>query len=406
MSGEQLEVADVFRLYGAAYLDTYDHITFSEQRHVLRNIANCRTSALGGHAKKCDQCGHQEVYFNSCRDRHCPKCQAAARAEWLKARDQDLLQGVEYFHIVFTIPDRLNSVAIQNKRVIYTILFRAASETLLTIARDPKHLGAQIGFLSILHTWGQNLGLHPHIHCVVPGGGISPDGEQWISSREGFFLPVRVLSSLFQKKFLYYLAQAFHKGEFSFSGNVQNLAGEHCWKQFLSGLKKSKWVVYAKPPFGCADRVLRYLARYTHRVAITNQRLVDLDNGRVKFHWKDYANENVQRTMSLDAVEFIRRFLLHTLPSGFVRIRYYGFLSNRDRNEKLALCRELITNCKETQSSNVESADKTVSDPQEYEDIDCCPICKEGRMCLTQIIKPDPGLAWQFASRFLLRDTG
>ena len=406
MSGEQLEVADVFRLYGAAYLDIYDHITFSEQRHVLRNIVNCRTSALGGHVKKCDKCGHKEVYFNSCRDRHCPKCQAAARAEWLEARAQDLLPGVEYFHIVFTIPAGLNSVAIQNKHLIYTILFRAASETLLTIAHDPKHLGAQIGFLSVLHTWGQNLRLHPHVHCVVPGGGISPDGKQWISSRKGFFLPVRVLSSLFQKKFLYYLSQAFGKGEFSFRGNVQSLANEHNWKQFVGSLKKSKWVVYAKPPFGCTDRVLKYLARYTHRVAITNQRLIDLDNRKVKFHWKDYANENVQRTMSLDAVEFIRRFLLHTLPSGFMRIRYYGFLSNRNRKEKLALCRELITHSKELQSNNVESPDRTVSEPQEHEDIDRCPTCKEGRMRLVETIKPDPELVCQFTSRFRLQDTG
>lgn len=406
MSGEQLEVADVFRLYGAAYLDIYDHITFSEQRHVLRNIVNCRTSALGGHVKKCDKCGHQEVYFNSCRDRHCPKCQAAARAEWLEARAQDLLPGIEYFHIVFTIPAGLNSVTIQNKRLIYTILFRAASEALLTIAYDPKHLGAQIGFLSVLHTWSQSLRLHPHVHCVVPGGGISPDGKQWISNRKGFFLPVRVLSSLFQKKFLYYLAQAFDKREFSFRGNVQSLANERNWKQFVAALKKSKWVVYAKPPFGCAGQVFKYLARYTHRVAITNQRLINLDNGKVKFRWKDYANENVQRTMSLDAVEFIRRFLLHTLPSGFMRIRHYGFLSNRNRKEKLALCRELITHSKEPQSNNVESPDATVSEPQEYEDINRCPACKEGRMRSVETIKPDLDLAWQFGSCFLLQDTG
>jgi len=378
MSGEQLEVADVFRLYGAAYLDTYGHRTSNEQRQVMKNIVSCRTSALGGHVKKCDKCGHKEVYFNSCRDRHCPKCQAAARAEWLEARAQDLLPGVEYFHIVFTIPDRLNSVTIQNKRLIYTILFRAASETLLTIAYDPKHLGAQIGFLSLLHTWGQNLGLHPHVHCVVPGGGISPDGKQWISSRKDFFLPVRVLSSLFQKKFLYYLSQAFGKGEFSFRGNVQSLSNEHNWKQFVGTLKKSKWVVYAKPPFGCADRALKYLARYTHRVAITNQRLTDLDNGKVKFRWKDYANENVQRTMSLDG----------------------------NRNGKLALCREVIAQSKEPHSNNIESPDATVSVLQEYEDIDLCPACKEGRMRSVETIKPDLELAWQFASPFLRKDTG
>ena len=406
MSGGQLEVADVFRLYGAAYLDIYDHITFSEQRHVPRNIFNCRTSALGGHVKKCDKCGHQEVYFNSCRDRHCPKCQAAARAEWLEARAQDLLPGVEYFHIVFTVPDRLNSVTIQNKRLIYTILFRAASEALLTIAHDPKHLGAQIGFLCVLHTWSQRLGLHPHVHCVVPGGGISPDGKQWISSRKGFFLPVRVLSSLFQKKFLYYLSQAFSKGEFSLRGDVKRLTDAHNRKRFIGTLKKSKWVVYAKPPFDCADRVLKYLARYTHRVAITNQRLIGLENGKVKFHWKDYANGNVQRTMSLDAVEFIRRFLLHTLPSGFTRIRHYGFLSNRNRNEKLALCRELISNSQETESNNVESSDATISEPQDHEDIDLCPACKEGRMCSVETIKPNQEMAWPFASRFLRKDTG
>jgi hypothetical protein len=356
--------------------------------------------------RKCDNCGHQEVYFNSCRDRHCPKCQAAARAEWLEARDQDLLPDVEYFHIVFTIPDQLNSVAIQNKRLIYTILFRAASETLLTIAHDSKHLGAQIGFLSILHTWGQNLQLHPHIHCVVPGGGISPDGKQWISSRKGFFLPVRVLSSLFQKKFLYYLAQAFGKGEFSFYGNVQSLADEYNWKQFIAMLKKSKWVVYAKPPFGCADRVLKYLARYTHRVAITNQRLIGLDNSRVKFHWKDYANNNIHRTMSLDAVEFIRRFLLHTLPSGFTRIRYYGFLSNRNRNEKIAHCRELLAHDKEIESNNVKSSETTLSEPQEYEDRYRCPACKKGQMRSVETIEPDQNMAWQCVSSFFQEDTG
>jgi len=406
MRNEQLEVADVFRLYGATYLDLYDHSTFREQRQVLKNIVNCRTSALGGHVKKCDKCGHQEVYFNSCRDRHCPKCQAAARAEWLEARAQDLLLNIEYFHIVFTIPAGLNSVTIQNKRLIYTILFRAASETLLTLAHDPKHLGAQIGFLAVLHTWGQKLQLHPHVHCVVPGGGISPDGKRWVSTRQDFFLPVRVLSSLFQKKFLRYLAQAFGKGQFCFRGNMKSLADEYHWKRFLRGVKKDKWVVYAKPPFGCADRVLKYLARYTHRVAITNQRLIALDKGNVTFHWKDYANGNVRRTMSLGAVEFIRRFLLHTLPSGFTRIRYYGFLSNRNRNEKLALCRELITHSQESQSNPVESPDATVSVPQEHEDIDRCPACKEGRMRLVETIKPDPESAWRFASRAVLQDTG
>jgi hypothetical protein len=406
MSGRQLEVADVFRLYGAAYLDTYGHRTSNKQRQVLRNIVNCRTSALGGHVKKCDKCGHKEVYFNSCRDRHCPKCQAAARAEWLEARAQGLLPGVEYFHIVFTLPDRLNSVAIQNKRLMYAILFRASSEALLTIAHDPKHLGAQIGFLSVLHTWSQRLQLHPHVHCVVPGGGISPDGKQWISSRKDFFLPVRVLSSLFQKKFLYYLAQAFSKGELSLRGSVQHFTDAHNWKQFVGTLNKSKWVVYAKPPFGSADRVLKYLARYTHRVAITNQRLIDLENGKVKFSWKDYANGNVQRTMSLDAVEFIRRFLLHTLPSGFTRIRYYGFLSNRNRNEKLALCRELIPHSQEIDSNKVESSEATVSVSQEYENIDRCPACKEGRMRSVEAIEPDQEMAWSFASRVLRKDTG
>jgi hypothetical protein len=373
MKKPPIEVADIFRRYCKAYLEEYGRSTSPKQLKVIENIISCRTAELGGHVKKCNSCDHTEVYFNSCRDRNCPKCQGSARAEWLEARRQDLLPHVQYFHLVFTLPEKLRLVALQNKRIVYVLLFRAVAETLLTIARDPKHLGAQIGFLAILHTWGSNLHHHPHIHCVIPGGGISPDGRSWIPCRKDFFLPVRVLSSLFQKKFLHYLNKAFHtkiqKDKLSFHGKLKDLAEEYNWKQLLSSLYDGNWAVYAKPPFGSAERVLKYLARYTHRVAISNQRLVSLKDGKVTLRWKDYADGNKQKTMELDAVEFIRRYLTHVLPSGFVRIRHYGFLSNRNRTEKLDLCRRLLgggeeTPTEESKTQLQESPDG--ADPKEH----------------------------------------
>lgn len=400
----QLEVAELFRRYGSAYLVRYGHVTSEEQRWVLKNIVICRTAALGGHVKECDTCDHKEVYYNSCRDRHCPKCQAAARADWLEARVADLLDEIPYFHVVFTIADRLNALVLQNKRVLYRILFRAASETLRTIARDKKHLGGEIGFLAVLHTWSQVMLLHPHVHCIVPGGGISPEGDRWIHCQKDFFLPVRVLSSLFQKKFLFYLKEAFTKNELSLHGQLRHLREEKSWKQFLSRLYDAKWVVYAKPPFENARRVLKYLARYTHRVAISNQRLVSLEDGKVTFRWKDYANGNVQRTMTIDAVEFIRRFLLHVLPSGFMRIRHYGFLSNRTRKEKLPLCRRLLGNDETPQPPSLEEAEEVTHACADSHNSARCPACKEGQMIIVQTLEPYPKSTLQLSS-LLFHDT-
>jgi hypothetical protein len=385
------EVADVFASYGSSYQTAYG--TSAVQRQVLGDLAVCRSAALGGHKKQCEQCGHEEISYNSCRNRHCPKCQAACRAQWLEAKAADLL-NVPYFHVVFTLPSAVGPLALQNKRVVYGVLFRAVSETLSTIARDPKHLGANIGFLTVLHTWGQNLHHHPHIHCVVPGGGIALDGSHWVTCRENFFLPVRVLSRLFRQKFLAYLSEAFNNGALHFHGRLETLAERRNWCRLLAKLGSSDWVVYAKPPFGGPTQVLKYLARYTHRVAISNRRLVSLENGKVTFRWKDYTQGNRSRTMTLDAAEFIRRFLLHSLPKGFQRIRQYGFLANRVRQEKLSLCRELLSDSNEGAMSGdviaVENMGNDVEPRQEATVTDeACPACQKGRMVVVEVIIPD-----------------
>jgi hypothetical protein len=377
VNGHRLEVADVILDYGAAHLERYR--PSKEQRRVLIDLAECRTPVLGGHLKKCDLCAHEVPVYNSCRNRHCPKCQGAARAAWLDARQEELLD-VEYFHVVFTVAHEMAPVALQNRRAVYGMLFRAASETLLTIARDPKHLGAEIGCLALLHTWSQNLLAHPHLHCVVPGGGLSPDGERWVSCRDGFFLPVRVLSRLFRGKFLALLQRAFEKHELEFHGQLRNLEHPKVWESWLEPLRNKDWVVYAKPPFGGPEQVLKYLARYTHRVAISNQRLLSVDNGKVTFRYKDYAHQNAQRTMSLDSVEFLRRFLLHTLPSGFMRIRYYGFLANRHRAEKLQRARKLLD---ENTGSTGDAPPETDTPDilgEPADEFEICPKCKQGRL--------------------------
>lgn len=387
MTPFKLEIADIIGQYGSAYSQEY--ATSFGQQKVLKNLVMCRTEALGGHVKECDTCDHKEVYYNSCRDRHCPKCKAAARATWLEDRAADLLPNVQYFHVVFTIPDKFSSLALQNKRLFYGILFRAVSETLRVISRDPKHLGAEIGFLAILHTWGQTLLHHPHIHCLIPGGGISTDGNQWIHCREGFFLPVRVLSSLFQKKLLAYIKKAYKKGEWVLHGKLADLKKKKSFQKFLSPLYDMNWNVYAKPPFGDSLKVLKYLARYTHRVAISNQRLVSLKDGKVSFRWKDYRNGNANRIMTLDAVEFIRRFLMHVLPSGFMCIRHYGFLSNRVRKEKLRLCRQLLEDDDAIQTSSpLEQTKSALIDLMEDARTSLCPVCKKGRLSTTQSIFP------------------
>ncbi len=346
----------------------------------MRAIEVCRTAALGGHLDQCEQCGHRRISYNSCRNRHCPKCQALAKVEWLAAREAELLP-VHYFHVVFTLPECLAPLALQNKRVVYNLLFRAASQTLLQIAADPKHLGAEIGFLAILHTWGQNLLDHPHLHCVVPGGGLSPDGKRWISCRKKFLLPVRVLSRLFRRLFLQSLKHSFEQGKLEFHGSLRDLAESACFGQLVKAAGQKEWVVYAKAPFGGPRQVLHYLGQYTHRVAISNNRLVNCENGQVSFRWKDYRQGNRVGIMTLEATEFIRRFLLHVLPDGFQRIRYFGWMGNRHRAAKLDLCRELL-NCR----SDVPQTEKPVPswlilyEKLTGHSLEICPVCQQGRM--------------------------
>ncbi len=390
MNRHRPEVADVFASYGSKYQAAYG--TSAVQRRILRDLAVCRSATLGGHKKQCERCGHEEISYNSCRNRHCPKCQAASRTQWLEAKAEDLL-NVPYFHVVFTLPSAIGPLALQNKRVVYGVLFRAVSETLSTIARDPKHLGANIGFLTVLHTWGQNLHHHPHIHCVVPGGGIALDDSHWVACRENFFLPVRVLSQLFRHKFLAHLRDAFDCGSLRFHGKLEELAERKSWCTLLAKLGSSDWVVYAKPPFGGPTQVLKYLARYTHRVAISNQRLVSLENGKVTFRWKDYAQGNRSRTMTLDAAEFIRRFLLHSLPKGFQRIRQYGFLANRVREEKLSLCREWLSDDhKGAMPREVVAIENTGIDVEPCKETTvterACSACQKGRMVFVELIRP------------------
>jgi hypothetical protein len=338
---EGLEVADVFRRFGPAFRDQHGASLSGARRRAMLAIEHCRTAALGGHVERCGDCGHQRIAYNSCRNRNCPKCQGLARAQWLADRQAELLD-VPYFHVVFTVPEAVATIAFQNQTAVYDILFRAASETLRTIAADPKHLGAEIGFLAVLHTWGQNLLHHPHLHCLVPGGGIAPDGRRWVSCRPGFFLPVRVLSRMFRGLFLHYLEKAFANGELNFFSAHRHLHEPAAFRRHLAPVRDTEWVVYAKRPFAGPAQVLDYVGRYTHRVAISNNRLVSMDEGKVRFRWRDYRNGNKQKTMSLQAGEFIRRFMIHVLPDGFHRIRYYGFLGNCHRARKLELCRELL----------------------------------------------------------------
>ena len=377
-----LEVADVFRGEAESFLRDYGPRLSSEQKRVFSDIQACRTAVMGGHVRACDHCDHREISYNSCRNRHCPKCQAMARAAWLAEREAELLP-IAYFHIVFTLPAEIASVALQNKRLLYGMLFEAASETLKELAADPRHLGAaKIGLLAVLHTWGQNLMHHPHLHCVTSGGGLSPDESQWIASRDYYFLPVRLLSSVFRSKFRRLLQNAFDRGKLAFHGRLSHLADPNTFRRFLDSATHRKWVVYAKRPFRDPACVLKYLARYTHRVAISNRRLVNYRDGKVTFRYKDYAQGSQQRTMTLEAAEFIRRFLLHVLPDGFMRIRHYGYLANRYRRQKLETCRRLL-GCDapaepqaDVDQPDNESRDDTVA----AETVVRCPSCKTGRM--------------------------
>ena len=338
MTRPPLEVADLVRTAGTAFIDHNRHWLHWTHIKVLLAITRCRTAALGGHIDECTRCGHRAaISYNSCRNRHCPKCQTSARERWIQARRRELLP-TPYVHVVFTLPPQLASLALQNKKVIYALLLRASPETLLEVARNPRHLGAEIGFFSVLHTWNQKLQLHPHVHCVIPAGGLSLDRTRWVRSRPRFFLPIQVLRRVFRGKFVAGLKSAFQRGQLHLSGNLAFLAEPKIFASWLRPLFRKDWIVYSKPPFGGPEYVLHYLGRYTHRVAISNHRLISFESGQVTFRWRDSAHNNEQKLMALSLDEFLRRFLLHLLPKGFVRIRHFGFLASRRRAQLLPLC--------------------------------------------------------------------
>jgi hypothetical protein len=379
-----LEVADVIRQHGAAFLKRYGGVLSDTQRQALRDLARCRTAALGGHVERCLDCGHERLAYNSCRNRHCPKCQALARAHWLDQQAQHLLP-VEYHHVVFTLPAEVGELARANPAVLYDLLMRSAAATLREVAANPRRLGAAIGVLMVLHTWGQNLHHHPHVHCVVSGGGLSCDSAgqieaspRWVSCRPGFFLPVRVLSRVFRGKFLAGLRAADAAGQTSWPAALAPPAAHAAW---YASLYATEWVVYAKPPFGGPEQVLKYLARYTHRVAISNARLLDLCDGRVTFRYQDYADAGRQKAMTLDADEFLRRFVQHVLPKGFVKVRHYGLLANAQREDRLRVCRRLllVVNVAAPQAPSVEPAQPR-----------CCPACGSRRLVYREL---EPGAA-------------
>jgi hypothetical protein len=374
-----LEVADIFRAHGPAWrLAQAGHLSLGQLK-VMSAIEACRTAQLGGHARRCEDCDHVRVAYNSCRNRHCPKCQGAAAQRWLEARQAELLP-LAYYHVVFTLPAQIGDIAFHNKQVVYDILFKAASQTLLTIAADPKHLGARIGLTAVLHTWGSALTHHPHVHCIVPGGGLSPDSQSWISCRPRFFLPVRVLSRLFRRRFLERLAEAHAEGRLAFFGDLAGLADRAAFTARLAPLRRAEWVVYAKRPFAGPEAVLAYLARYTHRVAISSSRLVSLDDRGVTFRWKDYRQDGQarQKLMTLAPGEFIRRFLIHVLPAAFHRIRHYGLFANTTRAEGLAKARALL------HVPPPPPADPS-AEPEAKPPI-ACPCCG-GRMILTEVFE-------------------
>ena len=377
-----LEVADIVRTYGAAFFKRHGRWITGLHLKVLRAIYACRTAALGGHIEECDSCRQRVISYNSCLNRHCPKCQAAARQHWLEKRSAELLP-VPYFHVVFTLPHLLAPLALQNKVLVYGLLFRTAAQTLLEIAADPKHLGADIGFMAVLHTWGQTLLAHPHLHCVVPGGGLSPDHQRWISCGPKFFLPVKVLAVVFRGKFLDGLERAFKQDKLTLAGQLAPLQSPTTFAALLRAAAHRKWVVYAKRPFAGPAQVLTYLSRYTHPMAIANSRLVAIANGSITFRWRDYAHGHPTRTMTLEAKEFLRRFLLHVLPASFVRIRYFGLLANRHRAQLLALCRSHLH--------------ATPPQPIAGDLGHVCQHCHHGRMRTVEILSPAQVSTWLHA---------
>jgi hypothetical protein len=365
------ELAEVVRRHAHRLGDDLS----GEHARILRAVAACRTAALGGHVQACDHCRHRRIAYNSCRNRHCPGCQASACARWMEERGEELLP-VEYFHVVFTLPDTFNALALANRRVVYGVLFDAAARTLLEVAANSKHLGARIGFIGILHTWGQNLSLHPHVHCVVPGGGLTPDGK-WVSCRAGFFLPVRVLSRVFRGKFIDLLKHARGEGKLLGVG----AGDDREFDRLLDASVKKDWVVYAKPPFGGPGQVLKYLARYTHRIAIGNRRLVSVDDRSVTFRWKDYRRGHRPRTTTLDGGEFLRRFLMHAVPRGFMRIRHFGLLANRVRAKNLATSRQML--------SSPPPPPALARTGDHSNDRPVCPLCGRGHLIAGPNLSPD-----------------
>jgi Putative transposase/Transposase zinc-binding domain len=377
MSRPPLEVADIIHQYGEAYLARYGRVTSGAQLRVLQALSQCRTAALGGHKRLCDHCGHTEIQYNSCGNRHCPKCQSRAQAAWLAARERELLP-TPYCHVVFTVPEPLRPMALHNPQVLYGLLLCTAADTLQTIARDPKHLGAEIGVLAVLHTWGQQLHHHPHVHCLVPAGGLARDGSAWVACRSRFFLPVKVLSRVFRRTFLHALDQLGAQGTLRLVGRCHTLQEPRRWRRWVAELRRMEWVVYAKKPLAGPQQVLRYLARYTYRVAITNRRLLTLEEGKITFRWKDYQHVSRQRTMTLDAVEFLRRFLLHALPRGFQRVR----------QEKLVRCRQLLARSSVScpAVTTLPPQADTVPDPSRHPEV--CPVCQVGRMWVNETWVP------------------
>ena len=370
-----IEVQDIFRQFAPTYLQA--HRLPLQQLKVASAVSFCRTSKLGAHTDFCDECGHTQISYNSCRNRHCPKCQGLAKEQWLQDRRQDLLP-VPYFHVVFTLPNLLNPLVLRNQKLLYDLLFQRVSETLSELAADKKYLGAQIGITAILHTWGQNLMDHPHIHCIVPAGGLSFDSLRWVNSRKKFFIPVKVLSKKFRGKFLYYLKQHYTTGLIVFHGKISALAKEDAFKVLLGQLYDKDWVVYCKPPFKSPHHVLEYLGRYTHRVAISNNRLVNIEEGKVIFRWRDYRDKDKQKLMTVEGHEFIRRFLMHVLPYRFVKIRHFGILSNRNRRSKLLTCKKLTGASLSFNPKKLTAVELLLK--LTGRDVTLCPCCQKGHM--------------------------
>ena len=398
MSRPQLEVADVVRQYGEAFRQRYGHTLCGEQHRALRAIELCYTAALGGHKTRCDSCGHEGLAYNPCGNRSCPKCHSAARAAWLINRQRDVLP-TPYVHTVFTLPQDLSPLVLHNPRVLYGLLFRTVSQSLLDIAGDPKHLGAELGGLAVLHTWGQQLQFHPHLHCVLPAGGLAPDGSRWVPCQPEFFLPVRVLSRRFRRLYLAGLTDLYGRGELPLTGRCRELAEPTPWRRLLAALRDKEWVVYAKEPCD-SEQVLKYLSRYVYRVAISNHRLVALEDGQVTFRYKDYKRGHRLHTCTLEAGEFLRRLMLHVLPTGLHKVRYFGLMANRYRSQKLAQCRTLLVQRTDSLVTHAVAAGEGTPEPNResvrIEPGDACPVCHQGGMQLVESYARHPA-AWDLS---------